>query len=71
MIKERINSNIRIKLKDYFNKNLNKCAIIYGNLPPEIKKDQAIAFNEGKNGVEYLVATDAVQNSIKKGGDGS
>lgn len=36
----------------------HKCAMIFGRLPPEIKKTQAKLFNEGH--YKYLVATDAV-----------
>lgn len=38
----------------------NRCAIIYGSLPPETKKIQASKFNNGEDGIKYLVATDAI-----------
>ena len=39
----------------------NHCAIIYGALPPQSKKSQALMFNnrEGTS-IKYLVATDAI-----------
>lgn len=37
-----------------------KCAVVYGALPPETRAEQAKLFNEQKNGVEVLVASDAV-----------
>lgn len=36
----------------------HKCAIIYGQLPPEIRSQQARLFNEGQ--VDVLVASDAI-----------
>jgi ATP-dependent RNA helicase SUPV3L1/SUV3 len=59
-IKEHINSSFRFITKQIDNITLNKCSVIYGNLPPEIKKVQANAFNERKNGISFLIATDAV-----------
>ena len=38
----------------------NSCALIYGSLPPDIKKSQATLFNERADGVKYLLATDAI-----------
>jgi ATP-dependent RNA helicase SUPV3L1/SUV3 len=38
----------------------NRCAVIYGSLPPETKKIQASKFNNGEDGIKYLVATDAI-----------
>jgi len=38
----------------------NKCAVIYGSLPPETKKQQAVLFNNFDKGIKYLVATDAI-----------
>ena len=38
----------------------NKCAIIYGSLPPETKKLQAVIFNNFQKGIKFLVATDAI-----------
>jgi|MDTB01.2.fsa_nt_gb hypothetical protein len=37
-----------------------KCCIIYGALPPAVRKDQAKRFNTPNNGYDILVATDAV-----------
>jgi ATP-dependent RNA helicase SUPV3L1/SUV3 len=60
------------KLKDLINQKsknynspeknrFNRCAVIFGNLPPETKKKQAQLFNEGKEkGISFLLATDAV-----------
>ena len=60
-IKEQINSNLKNFTKENDDNNpFNKCSIIYGNLPPETKKIQALAFNENKNGILFLIATDAV-----------
>lgn len=38
----------------------NNCAVVYGSLPPETKKKQALNFNERKDNVKILLATDAV-----------
>jgi ATP-dependent RNA helicase SUPV3L1/SUV3 len=38
----------------------NHCAVIYGALPPETKQLQAIRFNERKDNIKFLVATDAI-----------
>uniref|UniRef100_A0A7S3D4P4 RNA helicase n=1 Tax=Palpitomonas bilix TaxID=652834 RepID=A0A7S3D4P4_9EUKA len=37
-----------------------KCAVVYGSLPPEARKDQARRFNDRVDGVNILVASDAV-----------
>lgn len=37
-----------------------KCAIIYGALPPESRSKQANSFNNPENDIHYLVASDAV-----------
>lgn len=34
------------------------CGIVYGKLPPEVKKEQAEKFNRGE--LKYLVTTDAI-----------
>ncbi len=36
------------------------CCIIYGKLPPEVRRQQAKLFNESGNGWDVLVATDAI-----------
>ena len=41
------------------NRNL-KCCIIYGNLPPATRKEQARLFNSDSSGYDVLVASDAV-----------
>jgi ATP-dependent RNA helicase SUPV3L1/SUV3 len=40
----------------------NQCAIIYGSLPPDTRREQAAKFNtdDGKSALPILVATDAV-----------
>lgn len=38
----------------------HKCAIVYGGLPQEVRRDQASLFNEPDNDYSILVATDAV-----------
>ena len=50
------------KLQKWLQENpiQNKCGVIYGSLPPEIKKAQAIAFNNRDEGFQYLIATDAI-----------
>jgi ATP-dependent RNA helicase SUPV3L1/SUV3 len=37
-----------------------RCAIVYGSLPPAVRKLQAELFNDPTSGVDILVATDAV-----------
>jgi len=47
-------------LKRYLEKHCKgSCSIIYGNLPPETRREQARKFNEREDSC-YLVATDAV-----------
>lgn len=50
------------KINKYLDENPldNKWALIYGNLPPETKKIQARAFNEREDGLNFLVATNAI-----------
>lgn len=50
------------KLREWLEENPidNKCALIYGSLPPETKKSQAIAFNNREEGFKFLIATDAI-----------
>lgn len=36
--------------------------MIYGKLPPEIRKDQARRFNDPDSEIKYLIATNAVNN---------
>ena len=38
----------------------HKCCVIYGALPPEMRRHQAALFNEPNNGYDILVASDAV-----------
>jgi ATP-dependent RNA helicase SUPV3L1/SUV3 len=45
------------------NPNIGKCAVVYGALPPETRKEQARLFNDTSDETsEYtvLVATDAI-----------
>ncbi|PHH50683.1 ATP-dependent RNA helicase suv3, mitochondrial [Ceratocystis fimbriata CBS 114723] len=37
-----------------------RCAIIYGNLPPEVRAQQAAQFNDPDNDYDFLVASDAI-----------
>lgn len=37
-----------------------KCAVVYGNLPPEMRSQQARLFNEPEGGADVLVASDAI-----------
>lgn len=59
----------------------HKCAIIYGQLPPETRSTQARLFNESGSGYDVLVASDAIgmglnlnirrvvfHNTLKSGG---
>eukprot|EP01034_Spumella_vulgaris_P021411 gene21412-27441_t len=58
-----------------------KCAVIYGQLPPETRSTQARLFNENNSGYDVLVASDAIgmglnlnirriifHNTLKSGG---
>lgn len=38
----------------------NTCAVVYGKLPPDTRKDQARKFNDPNSDVQFLVATNAV-----------
>jgi ATP-dependent RNA helicase SUPV3L1/SUV3 len=46
-----------LRLKDRLSKN-HKVSVIYGNLSPEVRKEEARRFREGES--EILVATDAI-----------
>ncbi len=46
-----------LRLKDKLSKN-HKVSVIYGNLSPEVRKEEARRFREGES--EVLVATDAI-----------
>ncbi|EAQ88118.1 hypothetical protein CHGG_04737 [Chaetomium globosum CBS 148.51] len=37
-----------------------RCAIVYGNLPPETRASQAALFNDPNNDYDFLVASDAI-----------
>ena len=37
-----------------------RCAVVYGALPPETRSEQARLFNEPGNGIDVMVASDAV-----------
>ena len=41
-------------------KTKHKCAVIYGQLPPETRSMQARLFNEENTGYDVLVASDAI-----------
>lgn len=48
-------------LKRYVeSKTGQKCCMIYGSLPPELRKQQATLFNEPGNGYDILLASDAI-----------
>jgi ATP-dependent RNA helicase SUPV3L1/SUV3 len=50
---------LRKQINKFFSKTgENKVAIVYGKLPPEVRKKQAQLFNEGV--LPYLVSTDAI-----------
>jgi ATP-dependent RNA helicase SUPV3L1/SUV3 len=51
--------SLKRKIEEFTGK---KCAIIYGNLPPDIRKQQAKYFNEGE--LDILVASDAIGMGI-------
>lgn len=38
----------------------NRCAVVYGSLPPETRAQQAALFNDPNNNYDYLVASDAI-----------
>lgn len=38
----------------------HRCCVIYGALPPEMRRHQATLFNDPKSGFDVLVASDAV-----------
>lgn len=37
-----------------------RCAIVYGTMPPEVRRQQAKLFNEPDNDYDFLVASDAI-----------
>jgi ATP-dependent RNA helicase SUPV3L1/SUV3 len=37
-----------------------KCSIIYGGLPPEVRRQQSLQFNNSNTSNRILVATDAI-----------
>lgn len=41
-------------------RTLHKCCVIYGALPPEMRRYQAALFNDPDSGFDVLVASDAV-----------
>lgn len=41
-------------------KTPHKCAVIYGQLPPETRATQARLFNDENTGYDILVASDAI-----------
>ena len=41
-----------------------KCSVIYGNLPPAIRLEQAKSFNENRGDADVLVASDAIGMGI-------
>jgi ATP-dependent RNA helicase SUPV3L1/SUV3 len=53
-------SNIFRLTKIIEEKTGNRCAVIYGRLPPEIRAEQAALFNDPNSGVDVLVASDAI-----------
>jgi hypothetical protein len=48
----------KFKKGEQITRKPNICAIIYGKLPPDIRKEQARLYNEGH--YKYMVATDAI-----------
>lgn len=43
-----------------YNELSNSCAVIYGKLPPEIRREQARKFNDKDLNFKYLIATNAI-----------
>jgi len=43
-----------------YNELSNSCAVIYGKLPPEIRREQARKFNDPEMNFKYLIATNAI-----------
>ena len=37
-----------------------RCAVVYGRLPPEIRAEQAVLFNDPNSGFDVLIASDAI-----------
>lgn len=55
-LKNRINGVMNSESGD----QTNHCAMIYGTLPPESKIEQTNLFNERRENVKFLLATDAI-----------
>ncbi len=51
---------IKNMINQFLGKNKNHCAVIYGSLPPEVKKIQAKMFNNNEEDIKFLIATDAI-----------
>jgi len=50
-----------IKLKRLIEEKTDwKCAVVYGALPPETRKKQALLFNDPSSGYDILIASDAI-----------
>ncbi|XRB12656.1 ATP-dependent RNA helicase SUV3L, mitochondrial [Pseudoscourfieldia marina] len=45
----------------------NTCAVIYGSLPPEVRREQSRLFNDPNSGYDVLVASDAVGMGLNLG----
>jgi ATP-dependent RNA helicase SUPV3L1/SUV3 len=55
------NTTKLLQYRNNLNKESQRCAIVYGNLPPKTKKEQVKMFNFKMNEIKYLCATDAVK----------
>ncbi|RDA96183.1 hypothetical protein CP533_1636 [Ophiocordyceps camponoti-saundersi (nom. inval.)] len=44
-----------------------RCAVVYGSLPPEVRKQQAELFNQPDNDYDFVVASDAIGMGINLG----
>jgi hypothetical protein len=51
---------LKNQINKFFGDKSNHCSVIYGALPPEVKKIQAQMFNNQDNKVKFLIATDAI-----------
>lgn len=51
-----------LEIKKYFEKNKMPVSVIYGNLSPDVRKEEARRFREGET--KYLISTDAISMGL-------
>ena len=39
-----------------------RCAVVYGRLPPKIRSEQEVLFNDPESGYDVMVGSDAIGN---------